>query len=300
MVLTVQINGIVDPTRVSAELSFDETGKIVPLEWEPVRPEHGHSVVARSSGQDCSRGDHGCIQPTLLERAPGRAHTQTDLRPKNFVLVDRFIGGDDDRIDWKEGFENLSRAGFSAVMAPPNLPMKELLHQAGVNHTGWAVYSPPGYAFSTPLPGAKAPESPSVWATKQAKPYLDNGFAPQDIAVFAMSDEPGWYYPAQYGMLQDAEAAQRFRDYLQSNNLDPRDLGIFQLGFGFATWPQCRDRFAQQTAILLDSTLLLVGFVELLCPLYARFGERLLPRHSNFDKLEFLRGTNVRARASGE
>jgi Beta-galactosidase trimerisation domain len=152
-------------------------------------------------------------------------HIPNNLRPKNLVLVDRFIGGDDDRIDWKEGFENLSRAGFSAVMAPSNPPMKELLRQAGVNRTGWAVYSPPGYAFSTPLPGAKAPESSSVWATKQAKPYLDNGFAPQDIAVFAMSDEPGWYYPAQYGMLQDAEAAQRFHDYLQSNKLGPKDLG---------------------------------------------------------------------------
>ena len=96
------------------------------------------------------------------------------------------------------------------------------------------------------------------------------------------------------------DAAQRFRDYLQSNNLDPKDLGIIELGFGFAPRPQCRDRFAQQTALLLDTTLLLVGFVELLCPLYTRFRERLLPRHSNFDKLEFLRGTNVRARASGE
>ena len=223
-----------------------------------------------------------------------------NLKPKNFVLVDRFIGGDDDRIDWKEGFENLSRAGFSVVMAPPNPPMKELLHQAGMNRTGWAVYSPPGYAFSTPLPGAKAPESSSVWATKQAKPYLDGGFAPQDIAVFAMSDEPGWYYPAQYRMLQDADAAQRFHDYLQSNKLDPKDLGTTELGFGFAPWPQCRDRFAQQTALLLDTTLLLMGLVELLRPLYTRSRERLLSRDSDFDKLEFLRGTNVRARASGK
>jgi len=103
--------------------------------------------------------------------------------------------------------------------------MKKLLRQASVSRTGWAVYSPPGYAFSTTLPSTKAPESSTVWAVKQAKPYLDNGFAPQDIAVFAMSDEPGWYYPAQYHMLEDPEAAQRFRDYLQSNKLNPRDLG---------------------------------------------------------------------------
>ena len=47
----------------------------------------------------------------------------------------------------------------------------------------------------------------------------------QDIAVFAMSDEPGWYYPAQYRMLQDPDAAQRFHDYLKSNELNPKDLG---------------------------------------------------------------------------
>jgi Beta-galactosidase trimerisation domain len=152
-------------------------------------------------------------------------HIPDNLKPKNFALVDRFIGGDDDRIDWREGFENLSRAGFTVVMAPPNAPMRELLREAGVSRTGWAVYSPPGYAFATPLPDSKAPEASHGWAIKQAKSYMDNGFAPQDIVVFAMSDEPGWYYPAQYRMLQDAEAAQRFRDYLRSSKLTPQDLG---------------------------------------------------------------------------
>ena len=224
VVLRLQINGIADPTRVSAELSFDETGKVVPLEWELFGPNMG-ILLWRDASDRTAHAATMAVYNRRYWNALHDVHIPDDLKPKNFVLVDRFIGGDDDRIDWKEGFENLSRAGFSAVMAPSNPPMKELLRQAGVNRTGWAVYSPPGYAFSTPLPGAKPPESSSVWATKQAKPYLDNGFAPRDIAVFAMSDEPGWYYPAQYGMLQDAEAAKRFRDYLQSNGLNPRDLG---------------------------------------------------------------------------
>ena len=176
--------------------------------------------------------------------------------------------------------------------------MRELLRQAGVNRTGWAVYSPPGYAFSTPLPGAKPPESSSVWATKQAKPYLDNGFAPRDIAVFAMSDEPGWYYPAQYGMLQDAEAAKRFRDYLQSNGLDPRDLGssdwdsVAPIGRSAATdLPSKRLFYWTQRFFSWDSS-------NYFARCYTRFGERLLLRHTDFDELEFLRGTNVRARTS--
>jgi len=224
LVLRVQINGISDPTRVVAELSFDETGQVVPLEFSLFGPNMG-IVLWRDAADKSAHAATMAVYNRRYWNALRDVHFAQGLKPRNFVLVDRFIGGDDDRIDWKEGFENLSRAGFTAIMAPWNPPMRELLRQAGVSRTGWAVYSPPGYAFSSPLPGTKPPESPTVWAMKQAKPYLDNGFAPQDIAVFAMSDEPGWYYPAQYSMLRDATANKRYRDYLQSNGLTPRDVG---------------------------------------------------------------------------
>ena len=224
LVLKLQITGISDPTRVEAELSFDETGKVVPLEWHLFGPNMG-ILLWRDASDKTVHAATMAVYNRRYWKELQDVHIPDNAKPKNFVLVDRFIGGDDDRIDWKEGFENLSRAGFSVVMAPSNRPMKELERQAGVNRTGWAVYSPPGYAFSTPLPGAKAPEASNAWATKQAKPYLDNGFAPQDIAVFAMSDEPGWYYPSQYRMLEDPDAAQRFHYYLKSNKLDPKDLG---------------------------------------------------------------------------
>jgi hypothetical protein len=224
LVIKLQINGVLDPTLVEAELSFGETGVVVPLKWQLFGPNMGillwRDVSDKKVHAATMAGYNRRYWNTIQD-----VQVPEKLRPRNLVLIDRFIGGDDDRIDWKEGFENLSRAGFSAVMAPSNPPMKDLLRQAGVKHTGWAVYSPPGYAFSTPLPDAKAPQSSSAWALSQAKPYLDNGFNPQDISAFAMADEPGWYYPSQYGMLQDAEAARRFRDYLQSNGLKPQDLG---------------------------------------------------------------------------
>ena len=224
VVLRVQINGISDPTKVMAELSFDETGKVVPLEYSLFGPNMG-IVLWRDPADKTAHAATMAVYNRKYWSALRNFHFAEGRKPRNFLLVDRFIGSDDDRIDWKEGFENLSRAGFTAIMAPWNPPMRELLREAGVSRTGWAVYSPPGYAFSNPLPGTKPPESSAAWAIKQAKPYLDNGFAPQDIAVFAMSDEPGWYYPAQYRMLQDAEARQRFLEYLQSNGLTPRDLG---------------------------------------------------------------------------
>jgi len=224
LIVRVQIDGISDPTLVVAELRFDETGKVVPLEFSLFGPNMG-IVLWRDGADRAAQAATMAVYNRRYWTALRNVHLAQGQRPRNFVLVDRFIGGDDDRVDWKEGFENLSRAGFTAIMAPSNPPMREMLRQAGVSRTGWAVYSPPGYAFSSSLPGTKQPESPTVWAMKQAKPYLDNGFAPQDIAVFAMSDEPGWYYPAQYRMLQDTEYNKRFRDYLQSNGLTPRDLG---------------------------------------------------------------------------
>jgi hypothetical protein len=224
LVVRLQINSISDPTLVEAELRFDETGKIVPLEYSLFGSNMG-VVLWRDGANNAAHAATMAVYNRKYWNATRDIHLAQGQKPRNFVLVDRFIGGDDDRTDWKEGFENLSRAGFTAIMAPSNPPMRELLHQAGVSRTGWAVYSPPGYAFPTPLPGAKPPESSTAWAMKQAKPYLDNGFAPRDFAVFALSDEPGWYYPAQYPMLQDAEANKRFHDYLQSSGLTPRDLG---------------------------------------------------------------------------
>ena len=224
LVVRVQVNSISDPTLVAAELRFDETGKVVPLEFNLFGPNMG-IVLWRDGADKTAHAASMAVYNRRYWNALRDIHFAPGQKPKNFVLVDRFIGGDDDRNDWREGFENLSRAGFTAIMAPWNPPMRELLRQTGVTRTGWAVYSPPGYAFSSPLPGTKQPESTTVWAMKQAKPYLDNGFAPEDIAIFAISDEPGWYYPAQYRMVEDAEANKRFRDYLQSNGLTPGDLG---------------------------------------------------------------------------
>ncbi len=206
LVLRVQIDGISDPSRVVAELRFDETAKVVPMAWLLFGPS-ASVLLWRDAPHKAARAATMAAYNRRYWSEIRDLQVPKRLRSKNLVLIDRFIGGDDDRIDWKEGFENLSRVGFSAIMAPSNPPMRELLRQA------------------TPLPGTKPPEASSVWAMKQAKPYLDNGFAPQDIAVFAMSDEPGWYYPAQYGVLQDAEGAKRFRGYLESQGLSPRDLG---------------------------------------------------------------------------
>jgi hypothetical protein len=46
------------------------------------------------------------------------------------------------------------------------------------------------------------------------------------MAIYAMSDEPGWYYPAAFTPLTNNPAAlARFRDYLKAQGLSPRDVG---------------------------------------------------------------------------
>ena len=122
LVLKVQINGISDPTRVAAEVSFDETGKVVPLEWLLFGPNMGILLWRDAS----DRSAHAATMAVYNRRYWNTfqdVRIPPNLRPKKLVLLDRFIGGDDDRTDWKEGFENLSRAGFNTVMAPSNPPI---------------------------------------------------------------------------------------------------------------------------------------------------------------------------------
>ena len=135
LVLRLQINGIVDAARVEAELVFDGTAKVVPLEWELFGPNMG-IVLWRDTSDKTAHAATMAAYNRHYWKELQDLHMPANLKPKKFVLVDRFIGGDDDRIDWKEGFENLSRAGFSVVMAPSNRPMKELDTSGGCEPHG--------------------------------------------------------------------------------------------------------------------------------------------------------------------
>jgi len=54
LVLTLQMGGILDPTLVQAELSLDESGKVVPLEWKLFGPNMGLLLWREAPGKSAN------------------------------------------------------------------------------------------------------------------------------------------------------------------------------------------------------------------------------------------------------
>lgn len=167
-------------------------------------------------------------------------------RPKLFPIIDRFIGGSDDAREWTEGLNYLARAGFNSLMVPADAKYRELLLKAGLRRTAGAIYNPPGYAFEfTAKPGAvpagwtgkpdsTTPEAIEKWAHERIAPILKAGFTADDIAAYALSDEPGWYFPLWIRALpESSNGMERFREYLKAQGLTPAELGV-------ADWDQVK------------------------------------------------------------
>jgi hypothetical protein len=147
-----------------------------------------------------------------------------ERRPRHFPIVDRFIGGDNDPDAWREGIENLARAGFSALMLPATPDQRERLLATGLRRTAGAVYSPPGHVFDHDPKITQ--ESLEAWARDQAAPFLKAGYTGADIALYALSDEPGWYFPSRFkAMVENPIVLKRFHEYLAGQGLTPADVG---------------------------------------------------------------------------
>jgi hypothetical protein len=222
VVAALDFQGAVDPTIVEAELRFDESPQIFPLKGELFGTVLG--IVIWRDGEKKPQAATMAAYNRRYWKHLQAVQIPPELRPKQFPIVDRFIGGDQDRLAWQEGIEQLNRGGFSAIMLPPSKKLRDMLLSVGQRRTSWAVYCPPGYAFDfDPKFGG---ENLTKWAEDQAKPYKEAGYSPEDMAIFALSDEPGWYYPQALKELQAQPTAMaRFRDYLKAQGLTPADLG---------------------------------------------------------------------------
>lgn len=210
------------PADVEVEISFVET------------PEEGVRLHGRLGGRRLGvlvwREDGKPRAATMRDYNRQRYWTVFDRadvapseRPMRFPIADRFIPGDDEETALAEGVLTLVKGGFNTLLMDPSPRNRALLERTGLTRITWAVYNPPGYAFDY---GGVHSETIEEFAQSLAQKYRDAGFAPEQMALFTMSDEPGWYYPAMFRALTNSPAGlSRFREYLRARNLSPRDLG---------------------------------------------------------------------------
>src|SRR6185436_9867667 len=108
---------VTDSTLVEAELVFEESEKTFSLRGNLFCPNLGVLIWRdpQNHPQAATMADYNrrYWEPLEAMQAPAR-------RPKYFPIIDRFIGGDDDRTCWTEGIDQLAKAGFNALMLPPS------------------------------------------------------------------------------------------------------------------------------------------------------------------------------------
>ncbi|NQU11809.1 hypothetical protein HQ590_13525, partial [bacterium] len=220
---SLNIQGVIDPTVVEGELTINETGQKVALHAELTGPR-----LALLVWREDDNSPHAATATEYNRRYwkhLASVNVPPERRPKLIPIVDRYIGADDDRLGWQEGMTELNKAGFSALMVPPSAQIRKYWQAAGASRVAWAIYNPPGYAFDY---GTNLTETAiEQWAQGLADEYTKAGFALTNMAVYTISDEPGWYYPSMFEALQKSDHGMtRFRQYLKDQGLKPRDLGI--------------------------------------------------------------------------
>jgi len=170
-------------------------------------------------------------------------------RPRKFVIADHYFGIDDDQGAWSDAIANLGAIGINTLWMgslggyyPPDLAARQDLQKllktnpsVNLRRTMGGVYNPPGaywgYGYAdgdNPNPSGDYRNAAYLdnWAQQRAKAFFDAGFAPQDVALFGIADEPGWRFPESLTRLKEnAAALSRFREYLQTQDLKPADVG---------------------------------------------------------------------------
>jgi len=227
VVTGMSVNGVTDTTAIEGELILDE---------QPAAPV---KFTARLFGgrlgllvwREADKSPHIATMAQYNQRywAALKTVQVTDAqRPKHFPIIDRFIGGDNDRSDWETAISSLSKAGFSVLTLGADKTSRDMLLKVGLDKTAGGIYNPPGYVFDFTRGNNEntSPAGVEKWAKDIAQQFTNGGYPLKDVAAYAMSDEPGWYYPSSLTALQnDQPAMARFRDFLQAQGLKPQDVG---------------------------------------------------------------------------
>jgi len=220
IMLMLQVTPAVDPTSISVQVRFSGASQTIDLHGNLFGPRLGIMVwrdksggaprIATMAGYDKSywhEFDTAALRPSQ--------------RPKRFLIVDRFIGGDNDYADWEQGISHLAETGITALNVPPSPPLRSMLRKAGLRRIALA-----GGIAGGPL-GLKSDRAKvEKWSSGFAERYQKAGYKPGDFSLFGLADEPGWYYPSVLEVADgDPELLETFRHYLAEQHLTPAMLG---------------------------------------------------------------------------
>jgi len=247
--VNLAVGGVVDSTLIEIETRFQDGGPVAThtadlfgpsmrmLVWRDADDQPRVSTAA-----EYNQRYWDIFKPVLLPEAE---------RPKLFPIVDVYVTGwvNYDRKEWQDAFNNFAGLGDTVVELPPGFQYlaqaRQMLLKAGLHRTKGGIYNPPGYAFDftakpgmidpgwTGAPGSTTPAAVEKWAQDRFAPYFRAGFKPEDMAMYGISDEPGWYLPSWFRALPESGngGLEQFRAYLRSQGLTPEALGA-------ASWEQ--------------------------------------------------------------
>jgi hypothetical protein len=258
LIVKFNMSKLPDASSVELEIRLDETGKLITTHAQLQGAVLGLALW-RDAGNKPLAGTLADYNRQMIWDAVPAVADGKAASPRNLPIIDRFIGGSDDAIEWKQGIGHLASYGANTMVFAGPDASRAIMSAAGISRVAGAVYSPPGYTFAFPYynrvpKGAAASMSGDqlldTWASALTKPYVTAGYDLKDVAVYHVSDEPGWYYPRAIDDLKaSASGMVRFHNYLQAQHLRPADLGaaswqqVQPIGVSEATSPAQRKLF---------------------------------------------------------
>lgn len=188
-------------------------------------------LLWKDSGGEFRVGPSHEYNKRYLERAEALGLTPDDL-PQKIVFGDRFIGIDSNEEMWRDGLRLLALLGFNAIQTTGHSNAKPLIADWGVARTHGAIYSPPLLHDADPEKTSDA--ALRAWADQIAEQFRSEGWEPGDVALYALADEPAWYFPSvfqgtwpEHSPEMGKQMLDNFRSYLRDEiQLQPSDVGI--------------------------------------------------------------------------
>jgi|GEM_PF-431329 len=160
----------------------------------------------------------------------GRYAVAAKDRPKQFLVANGLIPVDASATALEAGLDAAAMVGHNSleIWGWGNLPGEEMRRTAarhGFNSFRKAVYNPPSY-FSYDQ-NLLTPEALDKWTSDfltQGQKAM--GMKPEELALFHIGDEPGWYYPSSIDSVStNAGRLAYFHGYLKRKGFEPAFFG---------------------------------------------------------------------------